>query len=217
MHIRLLIFAFCGCLTGFPLTAQTVELSSRTFWLDDEPRTMNSYPAFFAPQRIGWLDEVINDDPILKDTVIHVEQALMPAAEAVRKVDEDDIDLGPDRLPSQFYLQDYRIVGSQTVTSRNFDYFPVDADAGFKVACGMQDDRQSLLLCVIRATYPPDDGIRLTARLYFPDDPADRPDYFRDVVERMRDLVYCLDVTENPDKIGKVFPKLSGCRPEPVS
>ena len=68
------------------LAAQTVELASRTFWLDEEPRTMEGYPPFFAPRRIAWIEEIVSADPILSDTVIHVELALRPASETVTEV-----------------------------------------------------------------------------------------------------------------------------------
>ena len=71
--------------------------------------------------------------------------------------------------------------------------------------------------CLILATYPPDDGIRLKVRLYHPDDPAERPDYFRNVAERLRDLVYCLDVTEVKRDVQVENPNLSGCRREDIS
>ena len=124
------------------------------------------------------------------------------------------------RLDPRFDLPNYRILGSPSDPTRplaSLYYFPEDAGAGFKVSCGIDRELEELSLCLVLATYPPDDGIRLKVRLYFPDDPAERPGYFREVVERVRDLVYCLDVTEEWVDVRKERPTLTGCRPEETS
>ena len=72
-------------------------------------------------------------------------------------------------------------------------------------------------LCVVYATYPPDDYVKLKARLYWPPDPADAPTYFRDVARRMREVAYCLDVTDELIDVSEVHPTLTGCGPEPIS
>lgn len=214
MHIRSIAVAICALLVEVPASAQTVELSERTFWLGEEPIELErSYPPFFAPQRIDWLYDVIQADPILGDTVIHVELALRPAAESVTRTHRGDIELGPDRVPEQFRLSRYTVYGSPITTSPRIDYYPIDGEAGYKVGCSMRDDRTTLSLCVILATYPPDDGIRLKARLYSPDNPADDPERFEEVVDRFRELVYCLDVTEGLVNVPEERPELTGCGP----
>lgn len=64
---------------------------------------------------------------------------------------------------------------------------------------------------------PPDDNIVLKPRLYFPPDPIDQPTRFRDVVERLREVAYCLDVTEKLVDVPTVYPDLKGCKPEDTS
>jgi len=219
--VRFAVPAIVAVLFAAPsLAAQTVELSSRTFWLGEEPRTMEGYPPFFAPRRIGWIEEIVSADPILSDTVIHVELALRPASETVTEVRDYYGTLTNHRLDPRFDLPNYRILGSPSDPTRplaSLYYFPEDAGAGFKVSCGIDRELEELSLCLVLATYPPDDGIRLKVRLYFPDDPAERPGYFREVVERVRDLVYCLDVTEEWVDVRKERPTLTGCRPEETS
>lgn len=172
---------------------------------------------FIALREIAWLESILGVDPVLKDAVFHIEQTGMSVAASVAGPDERDILLGPDRLPPQFNLSDYAIYGPPVATARNFSYFPVDPTAGFDVQCVLRDDVNHMSLCVVYATYAPDDRIRLKARLYFPPDPADAPTYFRDVAERMREVAYCLDVTEKLVNVPVVFPKLSGCRGKSIS
>ncbi len=156
-------------------------------------------------------------DPVLKDAVFHIEQTGMSVATFLAGRDERDILLGPDRLPPQFDLSDYTIYGPPVATARDFTYLPVDQEAGFLVRCILRDDVNHMLLCVVYAAYAPDDRIRLKARLYFPPDPADAPTYFRDVAERMREVAYCLDVTDELINVRAVHPNPSGCRKKPIS
>ena len=206
-----------------PVTAQTVKLASRTFWLGENPSTITDQVPFFAPQRIKWLDAIIKGDPVLRDTVIHVEFSWSPVSETVTWVDDGDVPVDSGRLAPGFFLSDYDILGSPPRSDdpkrhpNLLNYFPKPPVTGFKVSCGVNNALVSLRVCLVLASYPPDDHIRLKARLYFPDDPAERPFYFREVVERMRDLAYCLDVTEDVNKVPSKRLKLSDCRPEDIS
>ena len=220
---RFIVIIFCGLLAGSPViaqTAQTVELSTRTFWLGEVPNTMSVDPPFFDPGRIRWISKIMDADPVLKDTVIHVELALMPAGESVREEPDNYVPLGKDRLNPRYDVPGYRIFGypapldNPTRPSNRLRYMPLFPGADFFVSCGVNNVREEIVLCVVYATYPPDDGIRLKARLYFPKDPATRPGYFREVAERMRDLLYCLDVTDHMVDVKKERPTLTGCRPD---
>lgn len=217
MFGRSALVLLCGLLAASPLAAQTVELSSRTFWLGEQPATMDDYPPFFAPQRIRWIEKIIDADPVLGNTVPHVELALLPASESVGDVGGAYVPVGSDRLDPRYDLPGYNIFGLPDDPTRlpvSIVYQPQDPGAGYRVSCSVDNVREKLRFCLVIATYPPDDGIRLKIRLYFPDDPAAHPDYFREVVERMRDLVYCLDVTDELVDVQKNRPTLAGCQPE---
>jgi hypothetical protein len=214
---RLLICLF-GCLTllATPAAAQTVELSERTFWLGETPRTLDSEPPFIALNRVDWIDAILQADPDLQSAVVHIEETYTPTID-FQSPNESDILLGPDRLPASYDLPDYRIYGPSVSTARSFTYVPVEPEAGFKVECGQTDDGSRMSICVVFASYAPDDHIKLKARLYFPPDPADRPSYFRDVVERMREVARCLDVTDGRSEIARDGPGLLVCLLAPMS
>jgi len=193
-----LLFAQVGSTAG----AQTIDLSTRTFWLGETPDTLNSFPPFIAVRKIGWIEEVLQHDPALKDAVFFIEQAFYSVHERNLRPPEDQIRLHGSRLPNEFVNPDFIIYGSPTVTSPGFTYMPVNQSFAFSVSCGERRDTNTILpnrgfsLCVVYASYEPDDAIVLKARLFFPPNPIDAPDYFRAVAERMREIAGCLDVTE---------------------
>lgn len=200
-----------------PLSAQTVKLSTRTFWVGDRPKTMDSDTPYLALRDIDWIEAVLGTDPVLKDAVVHIELNFVSVAQFVAAPEKDEIPLGPERVPPQFRLPDYTIYGPPAATSKSFTYLPADPGGGFIVKCGQRDDAEKMMLCVVYAAYAPDDRIRLQAALYFPPDPAEVPTYFRDVVQRMRDVATCLDVTDKLVDAPSVHPGLSGCQTKPIS
>ena len=214
-----LLLCFCAsvAILAPPLAAQTVELSTRTFWVGDRPRTMDSDTPFIAVREIDWIEAILATDPVLQDAVFLIDETFMSVADDVAAPYDGDVLFGPARLPPKFYLPDYLIYGPPVATTNSWLYMPVDPEAGFTVWCTPRSDVEHLRLCVVDTTYPPDDRIRLTARLYFPPDPVDAPTYFRDVAERMRDVAYCLDVTDELIEVPVAHPTLSGCRTEPIS
>lgn len=217
MAVRSALALFIGLLAAGPLAAQTVELSSRTFWLGQRPSTMNGYPPFFALQRIPWLLKFLDADPVLRNTVIHVELTLNPVSDTLREDRRGYVPLGGDKLDPRYDLPGYRIVGGPVDRAwhpTSLRYLPQWSGAGFDVTCGVDNERGALRFCLLLADYPPDDRIRLKARLYFPDLPSESPGRFREVAERMLELVYCLDVTEDPVNVQEKRPALTGCRPE---
>lgn len=212
--LSILLFAM---FLASPLSAQTVELSTRTFWVGDRPRTMDSDTPYLALRDIDWIEAILGTDPVLKDAVVHIELNFVSVSDLVAAPGKDEVLLGSDRLPPQFNLPDYRIYGSPVATSKSFTYLPADPGGGFIVKCGQRDDVEKMMLCVVYAAYAPDDRIRLQAALYFPPDPAQVPTYFRDVVLRMRDVATCLDVTDKLVDVPTVHPGLSGCQTKPIS
>jgi hypothetical protein len=205
------------CLLPGLAAAQTVELSSRTFWLGEQPSTLESYPPFIAPGRIPWIAEILETDAVLRHAVIHIDATFISAAQSVAGPNAREVLLDPDRLPPEFDLPGYREYGPPDPTATSITYVPDNPDAGFIVWCDQNRERSAISFCAVNATYPPDDRIRLKARLYHPSNLMGRPDRFRDIAERMRDLAYCLDVTDDSVDVPKARPTLSGCRPDITS
>lgn len=154
---------------------------------------------------------------MLHDTVVHVELSLRPISDVVGAAPRGYTPIGSDRLDPRYNLPGYRALGEPVDPVRppsSLYYLPQWPGAGFDVVCGVDNERGALRFCLLIADYPPDDHIRLKARLYFPDLPSESPDRFREVAERMRDLVHCLDVTEDPVNVQETRPALTGCAPD---
>jgi hypothetical protein len=212
-------YLFCVFLTtsAAPAFAQTVDLSSRSFWVGLVTEPMPPESTFIAVRNIDWIESILSVDAALRDAVVHIELSSTPVEGLVSGPAASDVILGPDRLPPQYLNPDFVIYGPAVDTAKSFTYVPLDPMAHFIVECGERDDLRRMSLCVVYASYPPDDYIRLKARLYFPPNPADAPTYFRDVVDRMREVAYCLDVTDNLINVPEVYPDLTGCLPDTTS
>jgi hypothetical protein len=130
---RLVYALACIAVLALPVCAQTVELSTRTFWVGERPKTKDGATPFIALREIVWIEAVLGTDPVLKDAVVHMELAPMSVTEIVAFTYPDEILLGPDRLPTRFDLPDYRIYGPVAATAKSFAYLPTDPDAGFRV------------------------------------------------------------------------------------
>ncbi len=217
------LFAFVlASMVAPSATAQTVDLATRTFWIGERPKSMEVDSPFVALLDIDWIDEILGAEPVFKGTVLQIEQEQTPygthsVAWSVAHLLPQEVELNPEVVPPEFRIPGYRVYGIAKHEEPDLVYVPNDPDAGFKVRCGRVFGENRLNVCSIYATYAPDDNIRLKAALYFPPNPADQPTRFRDVVERLREVAYCLDVTENLVDVPTVYPDLKGCRPEEVS
>jgi hypothetical protein len=199
-----------------------VELSSRTFWIGERPKSADVDGPFVVLQEIDWINEILRQEPIFKGAVVVIEEEQNPAgthsvAWSVARLLPEEVELGPHALPPQFSIPGYTIYGNPEHQKPSPVYVPDDPSAGYKVRCGLEVGEYRLLGCTLVATYAPDDNIRLKARLYWQEDPAEYPTRFRDLVDRMREVAYCLDVTEGLVDLPTVYPDLKGCRPEELS
>ena len=218
----LTLVCLCATLLACPVLAQTVDLATRTFWIGERPRTMDVDSPFVALLDIDWIDEILGDEPVFKHATLQIEQEMgidgtHSVARSVAHRLPGEVELGPDAVPPQFRIPGYKIYGDPRDKKISPVYVPDDPSAGYKVRCGWVVGEDRLSVCTLVATYAPDDNIRLKARLYFPPDPADQPTRFHDVVERLREVAYCLDVTDKLVDVPTVYPDLKGCGPEPVS
>lgn len=97
-----------------------------------------------------------------------MEPAFRPASDTVTEVRDYYGTLTNRRLDPRYDRPNYRILGSPSDPTRplaSLYYFPKDAGDGFKVSCGIDREYEKLSFCLVLATYPPDDGIRLKVRL----------------------------------------------------
>lgn len=221
MRYSSLLFG-AASLFAFPVSAQTVDLATRTFWIGERPKTMDVDSTFVALLDIDWIDDILGDEQVFKVAVLQIEEELgidgtHSVAWSVAHLTPLEVELDPEVLPLEFRIPGYKIFGTARHQKPNLVYVPDDPSAGYKARCGWVAGEYKLNICTITDTYALDDNIRLKARLYFPPDPIEQPNRFRDVVERLREVAYCLDVTDGLVDVPKVYPDLKDCRPEEVS
>lgn len=85
IHRLLSVWVFIAAF-ALPAGAQTVELSTRTFWVVERPRTMDGDTPFIALREIDWIEAVLGTDPVLQDAVVHIELAHMSVAVPSRMI-----------------------------------------------------------------------------------------------------------------------------------
>jgi hypothetical protein len=170
---------------------------------------------------IDWIDEIVGSEPVFNRTVLHIEKygdlEEHTANASLGWITSDQVELSPEMVPPRFRLPGYKIYGNPESEKPRPLYVPNDPDAGFIVICGWVRGEDRFSVCTLVSTYAPDERIRLKARLYRPPDPAEQPTRFRDVIERLREVAYCLDVTEGIVDVPTVYPDLKDCRPDKVS
>ncbi len=203
--------------------ADVVTLSERQFWLGETPSTLlpngPTDRPFFGPDRIDWIEDIIDADPALNDTVTIVERFPRPGNTWTIGPRDNDILIDPTYLDPRFVLNDYDIYTpwnkERWPVRPSFPgailYLPKDETLRFLVSCGVDVQDEQILGCSLFGKYPQDANIRLKARLYFPDFPANDPDKFLSVITRLRELVTCLDVTDEMVNVRLDRPTLSKC------
>jgi hypothetical protein len=80
-----------------------------------------------------------------------------------------------------------------------FLYFPVGNENDFTTLCfrdGTNQDR--FITCGLIAIYAPDPSLTITVRIYHPAPITELAPRLHDITNRVREILYCLDVTENP-------------------
>ena len=179
-----------------------VPLSTRIFDIGQEPRDYYTEEGFIPLDRIKWLQSLIAGDPLFEHGVFHLKRHPSPSAEFLWK---DPIWGGRAPLPnppSDFAHPDYNHSAKP-----DFPPFSVlltqKADApDHAVCCGKDPTTLIVHLCTVLASYPPDPRLFLRLRIYGHGPVPDRQHTYADIAQRMREIVYCLDVTEDIDPDG---------------
>jgi hypothetical protein len=174
-----------------------IQLGSRVFDFGTDVRHMRRAPHFIPVTDVAWINALVDGDPYLRPTVIHVNISKgsftnwrwPPNVERQQYAPAED-------LANSWGLDDYDVRWRQKVAPSNrgdIYLFPNWPDAGFFVSCGYDRKDPVPTYCAVRMLYPPDHGLRILVRVYGVTNPLND---FRAIIERARDLVYCLDVTK---------------------
>lgn len=202
-----------------------VTLNNRTFDLATDVSKMRRDPDFVPMNEIDWLAPLLDADPLLGPVVFHLKVA-DPSTKSASWMWrwEGSLTEGPgygqsydykyvDNIPVRFQIPGYETRSANDDGLGPVMMIPTDIAADYSVMCS--PDRQSgkIIICIIIAAYPPDPLIYLQARLYAPEPWDKTREELDDIVARMREIAYCLDVTDRALELApEGVPKTSDCR-----
>ncbi|MFT6606009.1 MAG: hypothetical protein ACJA2X_001185 [Halocynthiibacter sp.] len=173
-----------------PNGATLIQLNSRTFDLRTDVRNLRRGPDFIPLTEIKWLSDLVDRDPYLEQTVLHIQARTQPISMTWPSVTPDKAYPLTENIPEFMAVEGFQTRSSHP---KNFSFIllPIDNPSDFYVSCsGSETDKSSF--CAVLVAYPPDSEIRLMARVYN----AKPPFNFREIANRMREIAYCLDVTD---------------------
>lgn len=202
-----------------------VTLNTRTFDLGMDVAKMRRDPDFVPMNEIDWLESILVKDPALGPLVFHLKMAHPSNKTASWLWEWGDANDGGTLAYSHRYSGNipelFQVPGFETRTSHQSGkgfvaMLPRDADADFSLNCMPDNKTGDPSFCVLYASYPPDPLIYLQARLYFPPPEMIRSAPLYAIAARMREVAYCLDITDRPLEIeASGLPKLQDCRKGP--
>ena len=186
---------------------------------------MRRDPNFVPMNEIDWLKPILDTDPALGPVVFHIQMTHPSNKTASWLWEWGDAAKGgtlayrfkySNHIPERFQLPGFETRSSHESGQTDVAMVPREEDADFSIECTPNNRTGGLLFCVLKASYPPDPLIFLKARLYHPDPEMIRSAPLHAIAARMREIAYCLDVTDRPLEIEpNGLPKLHDCRRGP--
>ncbi|MFN3825955.1 MAG: hypothetical protein ACK4RN_18475 [Pseudorhodobacter sp.] len=197
-----------------------VRISNRIFDLRMDATRLPRSSDLIPLKRVPWLRDLIGNDPILDGIVFHIQQTRVPADFFWTFPGPGNLHRSREGIPDRFVIDGYDTMASEPGGSgRSYMFVPNDLSEPYSIRCGTPTGQlDELQVCFLRASYPPDNMIVLLARIYFPEPLEDLRGNFAAMAKRMREIVYCLDVTEGERELALDAdgnPILSGCRVKP--
>lgn len=184
-------------LVAVPAVAEiTVQVSSRTFYVGEIPEATRKDPDFLPLDRIDWIQDILDADPVMNRTVFHIFERRYDVRTEMAATDNSlvygryNVRLPDERAPEGFMAFATRLENPTIIR-----LVPKSALIPFSVICGYDRNLESIHFCTANSSYAYDRAIDLRSRLYFPGDYLENGDFFRDVARRMHEIAVCLDVT----------------------
>ena len=169
-----------------------LRIESRILDLGVDVTTLSRGETFIPLTRIRWIGEGFRRDEELRTVVLHVESLVTRNGKGRLATPEETLEHDLKRYPpapAGLSLEGYIARGAGGGTVRLFPEGEVD----FLAFCSADRAETSSSGCTLTAMYSPDPDLRLKIRKYKQSIPFTD---FRPLVERMREIVRCLDVTE---------------------
>jgi hypothetical protein len=196
--MKLILFSLISALlTASPLSAgpvlddpSLIRMNTRIFDLRADVSKLRRDDDFIPLTEIKWLTKLIENDEYLKLTVVHIKERPQPVLRHWYSLEPDLMYPLTKNIPDMFVLDGYQ-TRSAHPSNRMLLLVPRENPNDFFVTCS-GGNIEARRFCAVHATYPPDPNINLLARVYHPEPPF----HFREIAHRIREIAYCLDVTE---------------------
>lgn len=173
-----------------PDGASLIQLNTRIFDLRSDVRNLRRDDDFIPLTEIKWLRMLTDADEYLEPTVVHIKERPQPVLRHWYSLEPDLMYPLTENIPDMFVLDGYQ-TRSAHPSNRMLLLVPRENPNDFFVTC-YGGNIEARRFCAVHATYPPDPNINLLARVYHPEPPF----HFREIAHRIREIAYCLDVTE---------------------
>ncbi|MGB5558413.1 MAG: hypothetical protein WBN04_10420 [Paracoccaceae bacterium] len=174
-----------------PAESSLIKMNTRTFDLRSDVRNLRRDDDFIPLTEIAWIVKFVNADRYLNHRIVHIQVRPQPIVDTWPSIVPDDEFPLVDNIPEEFFLDGYQ-TRSRHPFNRSLLLFPDDDPFDFYVNCYTNNGGYPAS-CFVTATYPPDPNIQLLARMYHV---TAKPYEFREIAHRMREVAYCLDVTD---------------------
>ena len=175
-----------------------IRLNDR--WFDARSPVEESWEdhEFFPIQRIDWIYDALDTEPLLDTMVIHIQAQPQASANIFHRIYHETGGYFPTRDVPDYVLppQGFELLTKERPV--NHVVRPITYRLGFDYlgVCFYSVERGGLLNCIAYADYP-DPRLYLKARVY---GPPPRMDAFAPmlpkVAARLREIAFCLDVTD---------------------
>lgn len=203
----------------------TLTLNTRTFELGVDTSSLDFGYGNIPLNEIPWLDEYLTAHPIYKNSVLKIR---MHNSKSASHIWEDATllnTLNPaSSVPDIFQIDGYVHSSSQIAATnpRRVWLHQALTIRDHSVSCGADRLSENINVCTVRASYPPDQKLYISLSIYFPPPLSALERSFSDIAQDMRDVVFCLDVTEVQDlaafaEVAFLEERLNECRLEKTS
>ncbi|AML53793.1 hypothetical protein [Falsihalocynthiibacter arcticus] len=232
MSLRKISFSFSTAIVffaalSFDAVAQEaskssfMQMNTRLFDLGVDPESLRRDPHFIPLNRADWLDDIIDNDPVLHGTVVHIRVKSQPITKLWAQSGPGSVFNYSAITPEEFTFDGYEARSTSPTSYVQLFYLPSEDSPSFSALCAIDRETGSAFrYCGVFANYPPDPNIFILARVYNPGRYEDLPSSFRAIADRIRKIAYCLDVTDSVLQEVPPFKSLEalqGCSPDITS
>ena len=203
--------------TALPYKDGILVVGDREFFVGETANSYGESAWSFNVRHAPWLEDLLDNDPVLFDQGIRFFRSGVPATELVGSA--------PLQLRENEKWEDdpiYMAAGYEIVTfgDLDMDVYPLNSPINYSVSCTRGGPEPGdLSICDVRAAYPYGTNVVLISREYFPDQMPEASRFFEVIASRMIEIAVCLDVTDQseadrPKNEAEIFdenPDLSDC------